>query len=176
MTMNEEKTRPIVDDLVNAWNSRDMNRFISHLDEAVVWDDPAMLYGPVKGQVAVQAFGESVLRAFPDLSYRIREPICISRSGTRCAIPWEIRATNTGYFDFLGFAPTRQAIAMQGVDIIEIQGVKVTRIDTIFNVLPALEQVLRLKPLSKSSFARTVVLRLQKCRASWLRHKSKLQK
>ena len=65
---------------------------------------------------------------------------------------------------------------MQGVDILEMKGAKVTRIDTLFNVVPAVEQALRLKPLSKSCFARIVVLWLQRCRAYWLRRTTKVEK
>jgi hypothetical protein len=145
--MNETAIRSMVDDLVSAWNSRDM-----------------------VGHGAVRGFSESLLRAFPDFSYRVREPICIAESGTRCVIPWEIRATHSGYFDYLGLAPTQQVITMQGVDVLEVEGVKITRIDTLFNVLPALEQALRLKPLSGSHFTRMVAVWLQRCRAYWLRH------
>jgi hypothetical protein len=59
---------------------------------------------------------------------------------------------------------------MQGVDVLEMEGVKITRIDTLFNVLPALEQALRLRPLSGSHFTRMAAVWLQRCRAYWLRH------
>jgi len=167
--MNEPRIRSIVDGLVRAWNERDLDRLLSFLDEAVVWDDPAMLFGPAQGHRAVREFSESVLRAFPDFTYRIREPICVAESGTRCAIPWEIRATHTGHLDILGLAPTRQSITMQGVDLLEIEGAKVTRIETTFNVIPALEQALRLGPLCKSRSMMKVVAWLQRCRAYWLR-------
>ncbi|HUU41158.1 MAG TPA: ester cyclase [Desulfatiglandales bacterium] len=147
--MNETAIRLLVDDLVSAWNDRDIDRFISHLDESVIWDDPAMLCGPAIGWSAVREFSESILRAFPDFSYRIRDPICVAQSGSRCVVPWEITATHTGYFDPLGFAPTQQVVTMQGVDVLEMTDMKVTRIETFFNILPAVEQALRLKPLAE---------------------------
>ncbi|MFH1220869.1 MAG: nuclear transport factor 2 family protein, partial [Candidatus Eisenbacteria bacterium] len=61
--MNETAIRSLVDDLVGAWNDRDIDRFISHLDESVIWDDPAMLLGPAIGRSAVRKFSESILRA-----------------------------------------------------------------------------------------------------------------
>lgn len=167
--MREPQIQSIVDSLVGAWNDRDLDRFMGHLDEAVVWDDPAMLSGPAEGRSAVRAFSESVLRAFPDFTYRIRGPICVAQSGTRCAIPWEIRATHTGRFDPFGFAPTGQAITLHGVDLIEIEGMKVTRMETTFSLLPALEQALRLRPLSKSYLTMRLVVWLQRLRAYWLR-------
>jgi len=171
--MNEAEIRALVDDLVRAWTDRDLDRFMSHLDEGVVWDDPAMLYGPATGRAAARTFAESVLRAFPDFSYRVREPICIAATGTRCAVPWEITATHTGNFDYLGLAPTGQAVTMQGVDLLELAGTRVARIETLFNVLPAAEQALRLKPLARSRLARVALPWLQRRRAAWLRRMAK---
>jgi predicted ester cyclase len=144
--MNKTAIRSLVDDLVSAWNNRDIDRFIAHLDESVVWDDPAMLNGPTIGRGAVRKFSESILKAFPDFTYRIREPICVAESGERVVIPWEITATHAGRFDPPGFAPTGQPITMQGVDILKLTDMKVSRIDTFFSVMAAAEQALRLKP------------------------------
>ena len=173
--MSEVEIRTLVDGILAAWNARDLDRFLGYLAEEVVWDDPAMLDGPAVGHAGVRAFSENVLRAFPDFSYRVREPICISQSGSRCVIPWEIRATHTGYFEPVGLAPTRQVIRIQGVDVLELDGGKVRRIDTLFNVVPAVEQALRLKPVSKSTWARNVGVWLQRCRAYWLRRTTKVK-
>ncbi len=167
--MNETDIRLLVNDLVRAWNDRDLERLLGLLDENVIWGDPAMLYGPARGRAAVRKFSESVLKAFPDFSYRVREPICVAQSGTRCAVPWEIKATHTGRFDHLGFAPTNQAVTMRGVDVLEFVGTKVTRIETYFDVVPAAAQVLRLKPLAECGVARTTIVWMQRSRAFWLR-------
>ena len=174
-TSNETAIRSLVDDIVSAWNDRDLDRFIGLLDESVVWDDPAMLYGPTTGRVAVRKFSESILKAFPDFSYRIREPICVAESGDRVVIPWEITATHTGLFDPPGFAPTEQPLTMQGVDVLELTDMKITRIDTFFNVLAATEQVLRLKPFLSGGISKVFVLWLQKCRAYWLRRSRRVR-
>jgi len=167
--MNETEIRLLVDDLVSAWNSRDLERFLGRLDEDVVWSDPAMLYGPARGKPAVREFSEDILRAFPDFSYRVREPICVAQSGNRCAVPWEITATHTGHFGHLGFAPTNQVITMHGVDVLEVAGTRVTKIETYFDVVPAAVQALRLKPLAECGAARTAVVWMQRSRAFWLR-------
>jgi len=173
--MNENAIRSLVDDLIGAWNDRDLDQFISYLDESVIWDDPAMLYGPAIGRAAVRKFSESLLKAFPDFSYCIREPICIAASGARCVIPWEITATHTGYFDPPGFAPTNQVIKMQGVDVLQVANGKVTQIDTFFNVMPAVEQALRLKPFPKSGIKKMIILWSQRSRAYWLRYTKKVK-
>jgi hypothetical protein len=171
--MNEVEIRALVDGMVSAWNSRDVECYLGYLADTVVWDDPAMLDGPAVGLVAVRAFSESVLRAFPDFSYRVREPICVAQSGARCVVPWEVTATHTGYFQPFGLAPTRQVIRMQGVDVLELDGGKVARIDTLFNVLPAVEQALRMNLRSRDGFGRILLVWLQRCRAWWLRRTTK---
>jgi steroid delta-isomerase-like uncharacterized protein len=169
MAVNETEIRSLVDDLVSAWNSRDLERFLGRLDEDVVWSDPAMLYGPATGKPAVREFGEDILRAFPDFLYRVREPICVAQSGSRCAVPWEIKATHSGRFDHLGFAPTNQTVTMRGVDVLEFVSIKVTRIETYFDVVPAAAQVLRLRPLAECGVASAIIVWLQRSRAFWLR-------
>jgi len=173
--MNEVEIRALIDGMVSAWNSRDVERFLCHLAEEVVWDDPAMLDGPAVGRAAVRAFSENLLRAFPDFAYQVREPICVARSGTRCVVPWEITATHTGYLEPFGFAPTRQVIRMHGVDVLELEGGKVARIDTLFNVLPAMEQALRMEIRSKRGSGRALLVCLQRCRAWWLRRTTKVK-
>jgi len=167
--MTEPDIRTLIDQFMGAWNERDLDAFVDFLDESVSWSDPAMLYGPSVGKAAVREFCENVLRAFPDFTYQIREPICISPSGERCAVPWEISATHSGRFDPLGFSPTNQTITMRGVDLIELTGNKIKRIETLFDVVPAAEQALRLGPFPKEGFKKAVIVGIQRTRAWWLR-------
>jgi predicted ester cyclase len=163
----------LVDGLVRSWNERDLDRFMSYLDDAVVWSDPAMLYGPAQGSSQVREFCNALLAAFPDFTYRIREPICIAESGERCAILWEISATHLGTFHPSGFKPTNQLLMMQGVDILEFLNGKITRIDTYFNVVQAAEQALHLRLLPKRNTMKDrIIIMLQRVRAYWLRHQS----
>lgn len=167
--MTEADVRSLIELFMGAWNRRDLDAFMGFLDESVIWSDPAMLYGPAVGKAAVREFCENILEAFPDFTYRIREPICVSRSCERCAIPWEISATHLGCFDPPGFAPTNQRITMEGVDLIELAGNRLTRIDTLFSVMPAAEQVLRLKPFPRKGIKKAIIVKFQRARAWWLR-------
>ena len=91
--MGFEELEALVERMAAAWNGGDLESFVSYLTEDVVWDDPAMS-APAVGCEAVKAFGESVLRAFPDIRYAVRQPICTAPDGSRCAVPWTITATN----------------------------------------------------------------------------------
>lgn len=167
--MNEAEIRALVGDLLAAWDRRDLDAFTDLLADDVSWSDPAMLYGPAVGKVEVRAFAENVLKAFPDFSFEIREPICISASGDRFALPWVITATHTERFDPLGFAPTNQRIGMQGVDLIDLAGGRIKNIQTLFDVIPAAEQALRLKPFPRKGLRKCLIVSIQRACAWWLR-------
>ena len=134
--------------LVDAWNARRLDDFIGLLAPDVEWYDPAMPEPPARGQAAVRAFAEDILRAFPDFTYEIQPPICGASDGSRCAIVWRITASHLHPFGPLGYAPTGRRANIEGVDVIDIRDGLVTRILTSFDILAAAEQLLgmRLRP------------------------------
>ncbi len=167
--MKYDEICALVESLASTWNSRDLDGFVSLLADDVVWDDPAM-EAPAVGREAVRRFSEMVLRAFPDFHYAILHPICVAADSSMCAVHWRITGTQLGPFDPPGFGPTGQRADSEGVDLLEFRGGKVSRILTIFNVLPVLEQVLslRLRP-SPGSLRERIAVFLQRLRAAWLR-------
>lgn len=169
MMTNDETAIRTAERLAAAWNARDLEGVLALLAEDVVWDDPAMP-APAEGREAVRRFSESVLRAFPDFHFEIRYPICVAADGSRCAVPWRITATGTGYLEPPGFAPTNRRVEFEGVDLLEFQGQRVSRIDTLFNPLLPAEQLLdcRLRPVPGSWRERWLVW-TQRLRAGWLR-------
>lgn len=159
----------LVEGMAAAWNQGDLESFVSYLTEDVVWDDPAMPT-PAVGREAVKAFGESVLRAFPDFRYAVRRPILTAPDGSRCAVPWTITATNLAALTPPGFAATGKSVEFHGVDLLEVRGQRISRIDTYFDVLRPAEQLLsvRLRPASGGGRQRLLVW-AQRAWASWLR-------
>lgn len=125
---------------------------------------------PAEGKEAVRRFSETVLAAFPDFTYTVREPICISADRTRCVFPWRIRATHSGWMIPPGLAPTGQTAEFDGVDLLDCSNGKIMRIETYFDAVPAAEQLLRLKlrPSPGSLTERAMAL-MQRGRAAWLR-------
>jgi hypothetical protein len=65
---------------------------------------------------------------------------------------------------------------MLGVDVVDIKDMKITRIETYFNVMPALEQALRLKPFAKSRISQVIIVWIQRWLAFWLRRTAKVKK
>lgn len=145
--------------LLDAWNARDVPRFVELLADDVEWYDPAMPQPPARGRSEVQAFAQAILRAFPDFRYEVLEPICEAQDGTRCAVLWRITATHTAPLTPPGFAPTGRQVRQEGVDLIEAREGKVSRILTCFDPIAAGEQLLgaRLRPKPGSLRERAVV-------------------
>jgi hypothetical protein len=156
--------------LLAAWDARDLDALIGLLAPDVYWHDLGMPHPPTIGREAVRHFCESVLRAFPDFSYALRSPICVAADGLSCVVPWTITATNTGVLDPPGAAPTLQRVQFDGLDYIQFRGGLVTRIETRFDPVEPLEQLLqvRLRPPS-GSLRESIFLLLQRLRAAWLR-------
>jgi steroid delta-isomerase-like uncharacterized protein len=147
--MSSAAAEVVARSLLAAWNTRDLEGFMSLLAEDVEWYDPAMPEPPARGRPAVMAFAEAVLHAFPDFEYEVRGPLCTAADGSRCAIVWRITATHLRHLRPLGYAPTRRKASIDGVDVLDIREGKVTRILTAFDLLPAAEQLLglRLRPV-----------------------------
>jgi steroid delta-isomerase-like uncharacterized protein len=167
--MGTEELEALVERMAAGWNRGDLEFFVSNLTDDVVWDDPAMPE-PAVGREAVRAFGESVLRAFPDFHCLVRHPICTAVDGSRCAVPWTITGTSLAALSPPGFAATGKSVEFHGVDLLEIQGQRVKRIETYFDVLRPAEQLLsvRLHP-APGSLRQRLLVWAQRARAAWVR-------
>lgn len=127
--------------LLKAWNARELDYFLSMLTEDIEWYDLGMLHPPALGRQAVRAFTESIWVAFPDFEYVLEHPLCVSADGNRCVALWRITATHSGELKPPGFAPTGRRARIQGVDIIEFRGEKISRVQSLFDLLDAAEQL-----------------------------------
>lgn len=145
--------------LIDAWNARELARFLDLLAEDVTWYDPAMPAPPARGRAEVARFAESVLRAFPDFRYELRAPVYLSPDHASCVVPWRITATHTASLTPPGYAPTHRRMVVDGLDQLDMNDGKVIRILTYFDILGAAEQLLdaTLRPQAGSVFQRATV-------------------
>jgi steroid delta-isomerase-like uncharacterized protein len=139
----------IANRLLDAWNARDLDRFVALLSEDVEWYDPAMVQPPARGRAAVREFSESIFEAFPDFRYEVDAPMCTAADGSRCAIVWRVTATHQNALRPLGYAPTGRRASFEGIDLLDIRNGEVTRIRTSFDPIVVAEQLLgmRLRPV-----------------------------
>jgi len=170
--MSHADASTLASDLLAAWNTRDFERFRSLLADDVTWYDPGMASPPAKNADEAVAFARTVLGAFPDFTYTVREPICASSDGTRCVFAWHIAARHSGWMTPPGFAPTDRLVEMDGVDVVDARDGKIVRIETYFDALPAAEQLLglKLRP-TPGGLRERVLVGLQRLRAAWLRRR-----
>jgi hypothetical protein len=161
MTRSQVSER--VDELLAAWNARDLDAFVTQLAPDIYWHDLGMPHPPAIGRPAVRAFSESVLRAFPDFRYGLRGPICVAEDGSSCAVPFVITATQSAPLTPPGFAPTYRPLRIEGLDYLQFDETYVTRIETRFDLLHALEQLLglSLRP-APGSFRERIAVRIQR--------------
>ncbi len=84
--MTHEEVKKFISNMADAWNARDLDRDLSFLTQDVVWRDPAMV-APAENLTAVRTFSQSVMRAFPDFHYAIRDPLCVRLWKHRSLVP-----------------------------------------------------------------------------------------
>lgn len=162
----------VVHGILDAWNARDISRMLEHLTDDVEWYDPAMPDPPARGKEAIRRFSESVFVAFPDFAYEVRPPICVAPDGSRCAVPFRITATSTGPLVPPGWAPSGRRVTIDGVDVLDLRGDRACRIHTLFDLIPAAEQLLgvTLRPDPRTVRGRLLV-GAQRVAAAWARRR-----
>lgn len=113
-----------------AWNSHDPEQLLALATEDVLWEDPFILGGTLRGKAALREWLTSLWRATPDLRFELLGEPFISLDGTQLAAAWKGMGRFTGVLDPPGFAPTNGVIEMTGVDIHEFEGNLVKRVHT----------------------------------------------
>lgn len=173
--MERAETVERVQSLLAAWNRRNLDTFVALMHPDVYWHDLGMPTPPAIGREAVRRFSESILRAFPDFRYTIRGSVCVAEDGESCVVPWTINATHTAPFDPPGFAPVGRAVQFDGLDYLEFRDGLVARIETRFDPVDPIEQLLgvRIRPPA-GSFLERALVGAQRVVAWWLRKRSKL--
>jgi len=162
----------LVKEVLRIWEARDVEAMLGLMTEDIYWHDLGMWSPPAVGREAVRGFVTSLLRAFPDFTFELRGPICVADNGESAVIPWTITATNKGPLCPPGMAPTGRKVRFQGMDYLQFRDGKVARIETRFDPVEPLEQMLgvRARPPAGSLRERCLVA-LQRAFAAWARRK-----
>ncbi len=158
VTIGPEANAKMLEDLITAWNARELERVMDMMTEDAVWDDPAMP-APAHGKDAIRAFANALLFAFPDFHISLRGPVCVSLDGTTCAVPWRIKGTHVHPL-VPGYAPTNRTACFDGIDYIQVRNNRVAYVQTYGDMLTAASQLLgiRLKPRPGGVAERMLVL------------------
>ena len=166
-----ERAREWARRFVDAWNSHDPEQLLSLTTEDVIWEDPGVPGGSLRGKAALRELLSSFFRAMPDAHFEaVGEPF-ISLDGTQLAGAWKGAGRFTGTLDPPGFAPTNGVIEMAGVDIHEFEGELIRRVHTVTDMM-AIGRQLGALPTEGSVGERFGVL-MQRLAARRLRAKAK---
>lgn len=119
--MSEKENAQIAEQAIAALNARDLDRYITLLDESFVMEGE-MLPGPVRGRAAVRQAIEMRLAAFPDMRVEIEQ---ILTSGDYVILRSRMTGTHKG--NLAGIAATNKSINVQSCNIVEIRNGKAIR-------------------------------------------------
>ena len=128
--LTAEAARDWAGRFLEAWNSHDPEQVLALATEDVVWQDPFIVGGTLRGKPALRDWLTSQWRAFPDLRFEMVGEPMFSPEGRQLAAAWKGTGRFTGPLDPPGFAPTNGSIAMTGIDIHELEGDLVKRVHT----------------------------------------------
>jgi steroid delta-isomerase-like uncharacterized protein len=90
--MNNNDVSKLNDAVLDAWNRHDVKKFLTFVDENIVWQDTASPE-PIRGKEGAEQFFNGWSTAFPDFKIT---PLSTVVSGDNIAVEIEFRGTNTG--------------------------------------------------------------------------------
>ena len=90
--MNTNEVEKLNDQVVEAWNEHDAEKFLNLLDETIVW---SINKGPetFKGKQKVKEYFDGWKKAFPDLKLNVKNRIV---SGDQISVEYEFTGTHKG--------------------------------------------------------------------------------
>jgi predicted ester cyclase len=80
------------EETVDSWNRHDPKKFVSYIDEGVVWNDTSTPE-PIRGKAGAEEFLNKWITAFPDFKMRTLSTVI---SEDKIAAELEFSGTNTG--------------------------------------------------------------------------------
>jgi steroid delta-isomerase-like uncharacterized protein len=115
-----EATVQIVEDLVQAWNSHDVERVLNLYSPDYHEDDVGQA-GPARGLESVRRSVRRYLTAFPDLRIAVDDLVV---QDNRAAFLWTLSGTHRG--GLMNIPPSGRPVTFRGTSIITIEGGKIT--------------------------------------------------
>jgi C-1 hydroxylase len=131
----QSQARALVDELVVAWNARDLDRVLACYHAAYEGTDVGEA-ATRQGITGVRKMVRRWFRAFPDLRV---EPETIIVQDDQVALGWLLRATHTG--PFMGIPPTHRPITLRGVSLMTVARGQITRGSRVWDMAAFLRNV-----------------------------------
>ena len=163
--LDERFAREFAERYADAWNRYDADAIEPLVTEDIVWLDPA-LAEPARGVEQVKDFMRRSWEAFPDLRFT-GGPIWLDPHADSMTWAWRMEGTHRGPIDPPGFAPSGRRIDIDGIDVWDFQGERISRYRAYWD-MALLAQQLGVMPPPGSRGERVGVL-LQRAQARFAR-------
>jgi predicted ester cyclase len=124
--MNPKDFQKLNEEIIDTWNRHDVKKFLTYLDENVVWIDPASPE-PFRGKAGAEQFFSGWDTAFPDFKMKVLNTVI---SGDDIAVELEFSGTNTGplHMGEQEIPPTNRKVTNKGSFFARLKGEKVSEV------------------------------------------------
>ena len=144
LTPTEERNLRAVTDVLQYWNTQDVEGILAYYDDEIRWTNVA-LEEVYNGKDEVRAFIHRLLVAFPDLNFEVTEKFA---RDDNISERWYIRGTHLG--PFMGIPPTGKRVEIPGISMVRMRNGKFLSDWYLFDASGGLRQMGLLPPLSAS--------------------------
>ncbi len=130
--MSETDNRGLVEELYDALNAHDLDRFAKLHDDSYLLESDSFP-GPIHGPEGAKQNTAMYLKAFPDLHFDIQQMIA---SGDYVVTRWRATGTNDGELN--GMPPTGGRASINGCSVSEIRNGRIVKSTMYFDQLTLL--------------------------------------
>jgi steroid delta-isomerase-like uncharacterized protein len=121
LTETEERNLKTVSDVLQFWNTHDIDGILDFYDDEIVWKNMG-LEETYDGKPAVREFLNRLMTALPDLVFTVHHKIA---RGDNVAEQWTIQGTHLG--TFMGIPPTGRPIEIRALSMVVLREGKFLR-------------------------------------------------
>ena len=138
--LTEAEMRAVGAQLLEAWNTHDIEAILEHLHPDVVWTDPT-LPEPVHGKEAVRKELKNTFTAFPDFHLPTEDFELYVDTKTQSGVStWSFTGTMTGPLD-IGVPATGRSVRMRGANQARYRDGLIIEFTQYYDSYDAMEQM-----------------------------------
>jgi len=135
LTETEERNLAAVSNVLEFWNTHDVEGILEFYDEEIVWKNMG-LEEAYEGKQAVREFLTRLMTALPDLVFTVDHKIA---RGDNVSEQWSIRGTHLG--TFMGVPPTGRQIVIEALSMVTMRDGKFLRDEFYWDTRKVMNQM-----------------------------------
>ena len=135
LTETEEHNLQAVTDVLQFWNTHDVEGILNFYDDEIVWVNMG-LEESYEGKQAVREFLNRLMTALPDLVFTVTHKIA---RGDNVSEQWNIKGTHLG--TFMGIPPTGRPIVIEALSMVRLRDGKFLRDEFYWDTRKVMNQM-----------------------------------